>query len=78
MGLRVGGCPQRDGGVGGWRLYDTVLGGPGGGGVWWGDDRRGRGRGRKGGGYFNDLYDAIAILLLGVDVMLILAGNVGC
>jgi len=52
-----------------------------GGGVWWGDDRRGRGRGRKGGGYFNDLYDlydAIAILLLGVDVMLILAGNVGC
>jgi len=32
MGLRVGGCPQRDGAVGGWRLYDTVLGGPGGGG----------------------------------------------
>jgi len=33
MGLRVGGCPQRDGAVGGWRLYDTVLGGPGGGGL---------------------------------------------
>ena len=40
----------------------------------WGGDRRGRG---GGGGYFNDLYDAVAILLLGVDVMLILAGDVG-
>ena len=38
----------------------------------WGGDRRG-----NGGGYFNDLYDVVAILLLGVDVMLILAGDVG-
>jgi len=32
----------------------------------------------EGGGYFNDLYDAVSILLIGVDVMLILAGNLGC
>jgi len=49
---------------------DTVLGGPG---VWCGVAIGEE----TGGGYFNDLYDAVAILLLGVDVMLIPAGDVG-
>jgi len=66
-----GGCLlQRNEMVGG-GYNDTVVGGPG---AWCGvaiDEE-------TGGAYFNDLYDMVAVLLLGVDVMLILAVDVGC